>query len=63
MSLLYDKNAVPPRKVIIKNEKLEPLEHEMAGPYQEGSDVRLTCEAKGGKCSTNLLYLINSEEL
>lgn len=45
--------VVPPRKVIIKNEKLEPLE-ELAGPYQEDSDVKLTCEAKGGKCANNL---------
>ena len=46
-------NAVPPRKIIIKNEKLEPLD-ELAGPYQEDTDVRLTCEAKGGMCATNL---------
>ena len=44
---------MPPRKVIIKNEKLEPLD-EVAGPYQEDSDVKLTCEAKGGMCATNL---------
>ncbi len=47
---------VPPRKVIIKDEKLEPL-NELAGPYEEDTDVKLICEAKGGKCRTNFMAL------
>jgi len=50
-------NVVPPKKVIIKDEKLEPL-NEVAGPYEEDSDVKLTCEAKGGKCRKNLMALV-----
>jgi hypothetical protein len=42
--------------VIIKDEKLEPL-NELAGPYEEDTDVKLICEAKGGKCRTNFMAL------
>lgn len=40
--------TVPPRKVIVKDEKLDAI-NGIAGPYDEGSEARLTCEAKGGK--------------
>ncbi|CAG2113552.1 unnamed protein product, partial [Medioppia subpectinata] len=52
---------VPPRKVIIKNEKLVPLEDELAGPYQEGSDVRLTCEAKGARPPARVKWYRNKQ--
>lgn len=42
---------VPPKQVVIKDavtgREFEP--NSVAGPYNEGTDVRLTCESAGGK--------------
>jgi len=39
--------SVPPRKVIIKDERGLPL-HDLIGPYDEESNLRILCQAEGG---------------
>ncbi|XP_054723763.1 LOW QUALITY PROTEIN: B-cell receptor CD22-like [Uloborus diversus] len=47
--------TVPPKKLSILNEHEEEIT-QMAGPYLEGQNVRLTCEAIGGKPSPILSW-------
>ncbi|RWS31768.1 nephrin-like protein, partial [Leptotrombidium deliense] len=47
---------VPPRQVLIKDEHNNPL-HDIVGPFDEGLDVRLVCEAYGGIPSPSLIWL------
>ncbi|RWS13039.1 nephrin-like protein, partial [Dinothrombium tinctorium] len=47
---------IPPRQVLIKDEHQNPL-HDIIGPYDEGSNVRLICEAYGGTPSPSLIWL------
>ncbi|XP_022251279.1 hemicentin-1-like [Limulus polyphemus] len=42
--------VVPPRDVVILDEKLQPL-HRVIGPYNEDSEIRLKCLARGGRPS------------
>ncbi|CAG2119205.1 unnamed protein product, partial [Medioppia subpectinata] len=39
---------VPPRNLIIKNERNQ-IQNGLIGPYNEGSEVRLSCVSEGGK--------------
>jgi len=39
---------VPPRQILIKNENNLP-QNGLIGPYNEGSQVKLICESKGGE--------------
>ncbi len=51
--LFFSLLSVPPRKIIIKNEKNQP-QNGLIGPYNEGSDVRLICISEGGmSCVSN----------
>ncbi len=38
---------MPPRKLIIKDETGLPL-HDLIGPYDEESNLRIICQAEGG---------------
>ncbi|XP_054154374.1 nephrin-like [Oppia nitens] len=46
---------VPPKKVIIKDELGRPL-HDLIGPFNEDTNLRLLCEAEGGKPPPSLIW-------
>lgn len=49
--------TVPPEQpVIYDTNGIVTMKH--VGPYNEGSDLILTCEVSGGKCQQSILILI-----
>ncbi|RWS31832.1 nephrin-like protein [Leptotrombidium deliense] len=49
---------VPPRGMYIKDQKGQPV-YAIAGPYDEDSDLHLTCVAENGLPPPSLLWYLN----
>lgn len=49
---------VPPLKPKIWNERREAV-HSLAGPYEEGSDMILSCDVRGGRPPPKITWLLN----
>ena len=47
--------TVPPKQVVIKDRAGDSL-HELIGPFDEGEQLKLICEATGGKCNLSILF-------
>lgn len=53
---------VPPQKPKIINERGEMVQT-LAGPYDEGSDMILLCEVRGGSPPPKISWLLNGKQL
>lgn len=54
--------SVPPQKPKILNERGEMIQS-LAGPYDEGTDIVLLCEVRGGSPPPKLQWLWNGKAL
>lgn len=54
---------VPPENLLILNELGKHIEHYILGPYNEGSNVNLTCTSSGGKPQPTLTWWHNNQLL
>lgn len=54
---------VPPENLLILNELGKHIEHYILGPYNEGSNVNLTCISSGGKPQPKLTWWHNNQLL
>ncbi|RWS31547.1 nectin-2-like protein, partial [Leptotrombidium deliense] len=53
--------VVPPKDVIVIDKESGARLHTVAGPYKEGSDLRLKCVAIGGKPSPSLIWFFDNQ--
>lgn len=60
--LFWIDDTVPPQKPKILNERGEVI-HAIAGPYDEGSDMILLCEVRGGTPPPKIQWLWNGKPL
>lgn len=54
---------VPPGNLLILNEHGKHIEHYILGPYNEGSNVNLTCISSGGRPQPKLTWWHNNQLL